>query len=958
MANLLAVQPSDGVRFGLLGPLQAVDAAGTAQVVSAAKQRVVLAALLLTSDRVVPAASLADALWDVSPPTNALSVVRTYVSRLRRSLGPVGERIVGHPAGWAVELAGPGEFDLAEVDWLWRTARGEADAEQWQRVSSLLGRALSLWRGEPLVDVPSDALARREVGRLAELRLQLTEARVDADLRLGRHAELVAELRRLAVEHPLREHFRVQLMLAYYRCGQQAAALEIYRGARATLAEDLGVEPGPELVEMHQKILTADPALTAGVPAEVVRRSNGHDPRRLDNQEPVPRQLPAPVAQFTGRERELAALTALLDGADEAAGAVVISAIGGMAGVGKTALAVHWAHRVADRFPDGQLYVNLRGFDPSGKSVPPTAALRSLLDGLGVAAELVPAGLEAQAGLYRSLLAGKRTLVVLDNARDEHQIRPLLPGGPGCLVVVTSRRRLEGLIAAEGAWLLELEVLDRPTAGRLLAARLGQRRLDAEPAAVTELIGVCAGLPLALAIAAARVSARPHLPLSALAGELQDARDRLDVLDTGDGLASVRAIFSWSLSSLPRPAADMFALLGVHPGPDITIPAAASLAGASPAETRRALRQLAEAHLATEHIAGRFTLHDLVRAYAAEQASNLPEAERRAATHRMLDHYLHTAAVADHLLRPDRRRTDLPPCSPGATPEDLAGRDQALAWLDAEHRGLVAVAVLAADDGFDVHAWQLAFSLETFFYRRGHWQDWEFTQRTALSAASRLGDERAQAHAHSGIGDALIEAGQPARAASHLDRALQLCEEAGDVFGQARLHLSAGRALGTQGLYRKALARHRLGLRLARSAGPQARYLQADARNFVGFQLAMLGRYSEAVRYCKQAVMLMQQLDHRHGLAGALDSLAYVYRCTGHHVEAARCYQQAAELFRELGDRHQSAVTLGRIGDAHHDDGNHAAAHQAWTQALAILDDLHHPDAIEIRAKLRQETIR
>jgi transcriptional regulator with XRE-family HTH domain len=433
----------------------------------------------------------------------------------------------------------------------------------------------------------------------------------------------------------------------------------------------------------------------------------------------VPHQLPAAVVGFTGRVAELEALTELLHDAAAAPGTVVISAIGGTAGVGKTALALHWAHQVAGRFPDGQLYVNLRGFDPSGAPAAPEAAIRGFLDALSVPPERIPASAEAQAGLYRSLLSGKRILIVLDNARDEQQVRPLLPASRAGLVIVTSRNQLAGLAAADGARLLSLDVLTRGEALQLLTARLEPGRAAAEPGAVAEIAGLCACLPLALAVAAARAAARPGFLLAPLAEELRDSANRLDALDADDPAASVRAVFSWSYQQLSDASARMFRLLGLHPGPDISVPAAASLAGSADADVRRLLRRLARAHLIAEHVPGRYAFHDLLRAYAAEQAHQTgSQAERDAAVGRVLDHYLHTAARAAFLLDPSKEPVALTPPQPGATAGQPADYAQALAWFEAERQVLLAAITLAARSGFDAHAWE---TLPRRPYPAGSW---------------------------------------------------------------------------------------------------------------------------------------------------------------------------------------------------------------------------------------------
>jgi transcriptional regulator with XRE-family HTH domain len=461
---------------------------------------------------------------------------------------------------------------------------------------------------------------------------------------------------------------------------------------------------------------------------------------------PVPRQLPAAITNFAGRGVELEALTGLLANGGEADRGIVIALVTGMAGVGKTSLAIHFAHQAAIRFPDGQLYVNLRGFDPGGAPAAPTEAVRGFLDALGVAPDRVPAGLDAQAGLYRSLMADKKMLVMLDNAGDEQQVRPLIPASPASLVLVTSRRQLTGLAAADGARLVSLDVLSEAEARQMLTARIGAARVAAEPDAVTQIAELCGCLPLALAVAAARAAARPRLPLAVLAAELRNATGRLDALDAGDTTASVRAVFSWSYRQLGPGPARMFRLLGVHPGPDITIPAAASLAGSDLAQAGRELAELTSAHLIAEHVPGRYALHDLVRAYAASQARAADsDAGRHEAIGRVLDHYLHTAAQGSLVLNPGRDRVTLAPPPPGVRPEQLADYQQALAWFEAEHQVLFAAVTLAGDHGFDSHSWQLPWALGTFLDRRRRWlQEWVSIQSAAVAAAMRLGDKKGE----------------------------------------------------------------------------------------------------------------------------------------------------------------------------------------------------------------------
>jgi tetratricopeptide (TPR) repeat protein/transcriptional regulator with XRE-family HTH domain len=662
-------------------------------------------------------------------------------------------------------------------------------------------------------------------------------------------------------------------------------------------------------------------------------------------------QLPAGAWHFSGRSAELATLTRWACEPAGSAGSVVITAIGGTAGVGKTALALHWAHQIAPSFPDGQLYFDLRGFGPSGPPASAAEVIRGFLDALQVPASQLPTGTEARAGLYRSVLAGRRMLIVLDNARDAAQVRPLLPAAPGCLMLVTSRHMLTGLAAADGARLLTLNLLTEAEARELLARRLGPGRITAEPAAVTELIGRCARLPLALSIAAARSAARPDLPLAAVAAELCGSQARLDALDTGDPATDVRTVFSWSCQQLSDPAARMFRLLGVHPGHDITAPAAASLAGVSLRRASQALAELARAHLITEQGAGRHSCHDLLRAYATEQARGHDSAaSRRAALHRILDHYLHTACAASRLLHPYRDLIALDPPRPRVRPEEFADRQQALDWFQAERQVLLAAISQATSGGFSTHAWQLPWAVATFLNWRGYWHELATTQESALAAASRLGHLAGQAEAHRYLGQAQIRFGACAEARSHLTAALELFGQLGSGAAQARAHFDLAHIFELQGRSRAALGHAEQSLRLYRTAAHRPG--EAIALNAVGAFHAQLGRYDKALDYSAQALAMHRELGNRTGEAATLDSLGSTYHHLGQHAEAIACYQQAIDALGAADDLHLRAAALARLGDAHYAAGNDDAARGAWQEAVAILDDLRHPDADRVRSRL------
>jgi DNA-binding SARP family transcriptional activator len=948
------------VEFGLLGPLM-VRCGGTVLPVRRGGQRAVLATLLLEANRAVPAEALAEVLWGAAAPPSAPATLRNLIRRLRQTLGEAGhERIITQPRGYLIRAA-DGELDLVRFESLMTAARVAGRDGAWDAVAARTEEALALWRGEPLADIESETLVQREAPRLAELHVQALQMRIDADLRLGRHAEVVVELQDLAAGYPLREQIHALLMLALYRCGRQADALAVFRQVRTVLVEELGAEPGAELAQLHQRILAADPALSLPQPTAVAASgaAGGAGAAGAGTGAAgaltlrVPRQLPATIAGFAGREIELAALAQILDGAGtRAAGTVAISAIGGTAGVGKTALAIHWAHQVAERFEDGQLYLNLRGYGPAGSPpATPAEAIRALLAAFGVPPERIPPGLDAQAGLYRSLLADRRMLIVLDNAHDEQQVRPLLPAGGGCLIIVTSRHQLAGLAASDGARLVSLDVLSPGEATEMLTTRLGAQRAAAEPEAVGEIVRLCARLPLALAVAAARAEARPSFPLATLAAELRDAHGRLDALDAGDPAASVRAVFSWSIQQLSPAAARMFRLLGIHPGPDITASAAASLAGLDPHQARPLLRELSRGHLLTEHTPGRYVCHDLLRAYAADQAhATDSDSDRHEATARLLAHYLHTAHAAALLLKPSREPVTIAASRPGVTPEHLDDYQQALAWFEAEHQVLMAAVSLAAAAGFGVHAWQISWTMTPFLKLRAQWQDQAAIHLTALAAATRLGDTAGQAMSRRFLGDAYARLADYGEARAHLTACLELYRELGDRAGEARAHQSLGWLAVTQGRHDDALSHSEQALHLFQVIAHQAG--QAQMLGNIGWCHAQLGDHEQARLFCQQALAMWRQAGNRHDEAHAWDNLGFAEQHLGRHDQAVTSFQHALGTFREFGDRYYEAKTLTRLADSYHAMGEPQQAREARQQALEILDDLGHSDADQVRAKL------
>jgi DNA-binding SARP family transcriptional activator/tetratricopeptide (TPR) repeat protein len=933
--------------LAVLGPLH-VQHGDCVIPVPSAKQRIVLGALLAQGNQVVSFDRLAEAVWDGVPPRTARVTLRSYVKRLRQITGPeVGARIRTRDPGYRIEI-GDAELDLIHFRKLCESGGAAVRGQAWERADADLAAALELWRGAPFADIPSDSLRRDNVTGLEQLRLQALEWWFEARLHLHRHEELVPLLQAMIGQQPLRERFRGQLMLALYRCGRQADALAAYREAHRVLVEQLGVEPGPELSGLHQRILNADPLLQQPARAGGTRIGGTTEAGRWEPAGP-PRQLPPLPRYFTGRADELAVLDRLAQQAASAGGTIVISAIGGAAGVGKSALALYWAHQAAERFPDGQLYVNLRGFDPSGTPVPPTDAIRGFLAAFHVPPSAIPAGLQAQAGLYRSLLADRRMLIVLDNARDSDQVRPLLAGGPGCLVIVTSRNQLTGLVVSEGAHPVPLDLFTEPEARELLARRLGAR-LTLEPAAAADLIRLCARLPLALSITAARAAANPHTLLTAFAAELAEAR--LDALATGEEATDVRAVFSWSYQHLSEPAARLFRLLGGHPGPDISVAAAVSMAGRPRLETRKALAELAGAHLLLQSAPGRFAFHDLLRAYAGEQACARDSlSDRRAAFHRLADHYLHSAHVADQALYPTRDPIALPDPVARTDPEQFSGEQQAMAWFDAEHQVLVACVAGAAANGFYRHAWQLARALETFFYRRGHWHDWAATQRAAIAATDHLDDAAAQAFAHREFASASCQLRSFDDTFRHNAQALRLYQKTGDRVGQARVHLELGRAYDRLERFHESIRESQQALELFQHERHQIGIIAS--LNQAGWAHALLGEHTRAAVLCQQALDLMEAVGDRHNEAPICDSLGYIHCHLGNHEQAAQFYRRALHVLEQREAHPHRAETLTNMGDALHAAGDPEAAREAWQQALAILERLHHPDAGKIRDRLR-----
>jgi phosphoglycerate dehydrogenase-like enzyme/DNA-binding SARP family transcriptional activator/tetratricopeptide (TPR) repeat protein len=969
------------LRVGVLGPVT-VWRDGREVMAGQPRQLAVLGVLASRANQVVSRSELVDAVWGDQPPASVESGIYTYIAGLRRVLDPdrsrraPGQVLVSSGGGYLLRL-GTGGLDAGQFEECLGRSRELRAAGDTGGAARVVDEALELWRGQAFAGVPGP-FAEAERVRLAELRTTAAVERADLMLTRGQATVAVAELTALVAEHPLRERARGLLMIALYRCGRQAEALHAFYEARKRLAEDLGIDPGTELARIHQQVLAMDPALDEPSPAHVPAPASlprpAAGPAAVSSPAaspvpspspasaepaPSPAQLPSEPASFIGRTAELDWLHALLPGASPKRGkgpqASSVALITGTAGVGKSTLAIRFARQAGPLFPDGQLYVNLRGFDPASAPMQPGTALQWFFDALGVPAVNVPPALEAQSALLRTLLDGKRMLLLLDNAHDADQVRPLLPGSPGCMVLVTSRSQLTGLVV-EGARPVPLDVLDGREAAELVASRLGAARAAAESAAVAAIVEHSAGLPLALSVTCARAVARPSLRLADLAAELADARSRLDALQTGEATTDLRAVFSWSANKLSDQAARMFRLLGLHHGPDISAAAAASLAAVTLAEARTALAELTRASLLTEDVAGRFGCHDLLRAYAAELAAGTLDAvECDWARRRVLDHYLRTAHAAVARLYPARGQVQLPGWLVGVSAEEFAGAqayDAAIAWFGAEHRVLRNVIEQAADQRYDEYCWKLAWCWAPLLYRRGRVHEVLAVLRTAVLAAGRLGDRDALARVHSELGNVSGRLGDYTASDEHLRQALALFSDLGDRASVGEVRDGLATLLTQQDRWDEALDHAVEALRLRRALADAAAV--AYSENTVGWILAHLGQPDAALWYCRRALGMHTEAGSRTGAADTLDSIGYAYGELADYPQSIAHYERALEMYRVLGDPHGEATCLLHLGDAQHSSGRPEAARHSWEQVLALLGQVPGADTSEASARLRR----
>ncbi|GAA2274445.1 BTAD domain-containing putative transcriptional regulator [Glycomyces scopariae] len=917
-AEPMPADASNHCSVTILGEVGAI-VDGSDVPVTSHRLRALLAGLAVSADATVSFDRLAEIVWGEDFPGNVRRSLQTYLSRLRAALGT--GRVLTSSSGARLRVD-PEDVDALRFERLLDRAAAAGDGEAYP----LLEEALGLWRGEPFTGLESRLLLETEAPRLVERRLAAIERLVDLDLAAGRAGSRIAELRALAAAYPLRESLWTRLVLALSATGRGAEALEAYETVRTRLAEELGADPGADLQRLHRELLTegAEPP-----PA----------PQSAPRPVPVPRQLPMDVDHFVGRIDELKELEALVAAPSGRGSKVAV--VTGMAGVGKTSLVVHFAHRAAPRFPDGQLYIDLAGFGPR----PPVGtdeAVRRLLDAFAVPPEHVPEDLDARAGLYRSITAGKRLLVVLDNAADPEHVRALLPGGPGCFTLVASRDRLGGLVAATAAHPLPVEPVPPADARQMFMRRIGPDRAARERAAFDVLVQRCSGLPLALAVASARAATAAHLPLSDLTATLSSPVGVLDGL-AGHG-PDLRAVFSWSYRGLGEDAARLFRSLGTVPGAELTAEAAASLAGLTVAQAEAALGELARASLAAERPGGRITLHDLLCAYAATLAEECDDdAGIAAAIGRLCDHYAHTAHRADALLDPQRDPIALP--EPAVPVRELPDRDAALAWFAHERHTLARLVRLAADRGFDRRCWRLAWAMTTYLDLSSLWEDWAATQRLAAAAAAREGEPAQVALSRRLLGRALVRMDRLGEATGQFLSALDHYAIAPDPVGEAMTYINLGWLEETRLDFQAALRHNRCALDRFEAAGHVVG--QSRALNALGWDHLRLGKFEPARELCETALELQIRLGDRRGEAETFDSLAHVHHGLGAHAEAEAHLARAIGIFREVGDRYNEADLYGTLAGFREGWGDADGARIARDRAAALLEAIEHAGAPE-----------
>ncbi|GIF70007.1 SARP family transcriptional regulator [Asanoa ishikariensis] len=916
------------VRFTILGPVRArrdpadLDLGGR-------QQRLVLALLLAGAGSVVSLADLVDTVWEDDPPSSAVNVVHRYIGTLRRLIEPdlpvrsAGAYLLRHGGGYRLRVTEE-SLDLLRFRALVGRARQSEEAGEAVR---LYAEAFALWNGHCAAGLEPVARTHPAFVAIEAERAQAVRDAADIALRGGHVRLVLPALRQAAAVHPLDEALQARLLSALAADSRQAEAIVLFQVVRRRLRDELGISPGPELLDAYDRLLhqgdkSAEPTM------------------------PTPAQLPPDHPFFSGRDDVLARAQSLLDDDRRLGRDTVALAVDGMPGVGKTTLAVHLGHRLAPAYPDGQLYADLRGFAAQGLVMTATEALRGFLSSLGVPQETLPAELHALAGLYRSILADRRVLVVLDNCRDFEQIRHLLPSAPGSLAIVTSRNRITGLITTGGAHPVPLDLPAADEARDGLTRRLGADRMAREPAAVAEIIERCGRLPLALAVVAARAAAMPETPLAEIAAELTLSRERLDSFD-----ADLPAVFSWSYRALTPVAQRMFRLLSLHPGPDVSDAAAASLAGLDPRAGRALLAELT-AHVLVQKRSGRYHLHDLLRAYAAglSDEEDAPR-DREAALARMFDHYRSTAHAAHLLMEPQLPARRPPGPEAGVTPEPLAGSEEAMAWFAVERRVLTAVISLAAAHGASAVATHIALTMQNFLHFTGRTPEWAAIMRRGLATATASGDVEVEARLSRSLAGALFVAHDLDGAMAWLARAEELASPLGNQHELAIIELNRAYVRAEQNRHDDAIAHGRRALALLESVDQKRD--QVRVRRVIAGSTAASGRVAEGIDLLHETLALSEAIGDVQGVGYSWVLIGKAHRQVGDRDRAVASWERAASCYRRLATHAALAEVLTDLGDARAEAGDAASARAAWSEALAVLDGSTDQVAADLRTRLR-----
>jgi DNA-binding SARP family transcriptional activator/tetratricopeptide (TPR) repeat protein len=950
------------VHFSLLGPVRAWRGQSELDL-GPNQQRAVLALLLLRANQLATVDDLIELLWERDPPSSAVNVIHKYIGAIRRLLEPdlatraSGRWLTRHGGAYRL-TADEGMSDLLAFRAAVQKARSARADNRPADALDLLMEALGLRRGACGEGLEFYGRHRDYFTAVDQEYAAVVAEAADTALGVAQPLRVLPLLRQVASGELLNESLQARLILVLAATGQQALALSHYQTVRERLGDELGVDPGTELRTAHSRVLRQE--LTEHPARSAAQAGPGTSPRRpaipvsassgIPSPLVPPAQLPADLPTFAGRESELSQVAPILS-PDGTAATVAVCAIDGMAGIGKTTFAIHWAHHIAKNFEDGQLYINLRGFDSSASPLAPTDALRTLLYSLGVPAGHIPDDPDAQAGLYRSVLAGKRVLIVLDNASDATQVRPLLPGNAGCLVIATSRNPLTGLAMTDGARLLTLGLPSPLTARETVERRLGADRVAAEPEAVQSIIALCGRLPLALAIVSARAAAHPGFTLASIAAELRRTPGRLDAFGAAGVAADARTVFSWSYRHLGPQACRLFRLLSLQPAADITAAASASLLGERPELASQLIAELTSTALLTEHQPGRYSFHELTRAYAAELSDGTDTpADRCEALGRLLDHYLHSAYAAQVELKAHREPIEPGPPLPGVTPERFRDYESAMSWFTAERQVLNASVVLAAESDFGFPAWQLALTMQQFYQWRGFFHDWKNTMETALRAAGQAADQPGQGHVLRSLAGACYYLDRPDEAVWYLERAQVIYTALGYTTEHAYLHSSFGEVFTHQGRLQLAIEHNQKALALYREAG----YRRGEARAIadIGGAHSALGDYADAVSYLERGIALAQEVGKPHQEGKVRKDLGVVRSKLGQQDKAVEQFGLALVLIRGVGDRPMEAETLLALGDALAAQGHDDAACDAWEQASVIFSAFLLPESDEIRSRL------